>query len=248
MEITNNLLLFNRLGELNNKLIMYFFNRIKLFLVADTDVPSIKIVFTGNKSVINKYYAGEQGSDCLGFYDHKSNTIVLNAELYQINSKHFRYANREFFNKDVYSEYKYFVPISDLYHELVHHFQFHLGSYKYDSLLEGSADLFMHILTGQNNIDYELESTAIWYVGRKVLKYNLTNFYNFVVSIINNEDDTLQQRFSNNKSIIKTVANKYNGDWQLFFKNLHKEYGNRENLENMKKELIELHNLIFYKY
>lgn len=246
MKIEDNLLLFDHTKELNTKIIRYFFNRLKLFLLVETDIPSPSIIFSANRTIRAKY--NEKAANCLGFYDEHTSTIILNAEKYNTKSKIFRYETAPIFNKDLHSGYKYFVPISDIYHELIHHFQFHLGSYQYDSLLEASADILMYVLTGQNNLEYIEETTAIWYIGRKLLKYSLTSFYNFVVFIINNKDDILQQRFSNNKEILKIVVKKYNSDWSLFFKNLHKEYGNEKNLETMKKELSVLHNLIFYKY
>lgn len=241
--------MFNTIKEFDLKTISYFFNRLKLFLLVESDIPKVKIVFTGNKTTRIKYFGNEQGSTCLGFYSEKDNTIVLNAERLKTTTKEFHYApHLEFINNPLLKKYNYCVHLPLLYHELLHSFQYHLGSYTYNSLLEGTADIFSFILTGEECIDYIEETTALWYIGRKILKYNLTNFYNFIVSIINNEDDTLQQRFSNNKQILKTVVKNYNGDWAQFFKNLHKEYGNTDNLENMKKELCELHNLIFYKY
>jgi len=249
MKIINNFLVFNKTSELSSKIINNFFNRLKLFLIVDSHVPKIKVVFTGNRDIFNKFYNGPDAKGCLAFYDERSSTVVLNAKRLTIKTQEFEYAKHDQFrNEDLFKPFKYAIHLPVLYHEIIHHCQFFLGSYTYDPILEGSADLLTYILTGQDDIDYKLEMTAIWYLGRKVLKYNLTNFYNFVVSIINNEDHTLQQRFSNNRQILKTVVKKYKGDWPSFFKNIHKEYGNIENLENMKKELCELHNLIFYKY
>jgi|GEM_PF-6111884 len=249
MKIINNYLLLRNIKEFDQKTVNYFFNRIRLFLYTDSVIPRIKVILTKNKSRISKYFGGAAGATSLAFYADQENVIVLNAELLSIKSKKFIYDNiSSTIDSNILSEFKYCIHLPLLYHELVHHFQYNLGSYKYSSLLEGTADIFSYILTGEDCIDYELETTTVWYIGRKILKYSLTNFYNFIISIINNDDQNLQQRFSNNKSIIKILVNKYNSDWAQLFKNLHKEYGNLDNLVLMKQELNELHNLIFYKY
>lgn len=242
MILRENILLLNRLNELNSTVIKYFFDRLSLFLLNDRAVPKSKAIFTGNKNILIRYYGSTQNR-LVSFYDHETSTIVFNSDYYKIKSKNFILNKADFMN-----EYTYAIPVSTIYHELIHHFQYNLGSYVIDSFLEGSADILSYIITGYDDITYTEDCIALWYIGRKIFKYNLTGFYNFIVSIINNEDLTLLNRFIENKSLTKKLVKKYDGDWTKFFKNISKEYGDLKNLELMKKDLVELHNLIFYKY
>jgi hypothetical protein len=250
MRINNNFLLLGRQNEFTNKLLRYFFKRLKLFLLIEYTAIEPNVILTSDKGKLNNYYGGIEGEACTAFYDEKENIILFNADKY-LWGDNYVYNDTEFVaNVDFgYEKFKYVIPLSDIYHELIHHIQYTYSNYEdeYTDVLEGSADIYSYILTGQRNIDYHRESLALWYLGRKVLQLDNINFYSFVANIIANSSFP-QEYLLPNKKFLRYLVNDYKGDIKKFLKGFTKDFAQEADEKQFNKDLTEIHNLIFYKY
>ena len=248
MIIDGGYLLLNKTSEFNNRLVNYFYKRLQLFLcISDENKPSV--VFTNSNKIISELYGevSEGPHTCRAFYDEISGKVVFDAKRYNIQT------DRSFIDKqyipELYSMYdfKYIIPLSDIYHELIHHVQYNYISYQYDDFLEALADIYVYIITGDWNIDYLNASIALWYVSTKIVKLNEQQFYvmlrNAIIDV-----DFFKNNFMENKEFMKLLVNNYGGNLSQFLNNFKKDFGDRAYEDEFYNFIKRIHNLIFYKY
>lgn len=240
MLIENNLLLFNTKRELTKKVISQFYNRLKIFLQIDHNTSMPSVIFTDAIKVINEDEFGEYRA----IYDGNRNLIVFQANDYDTKSESFK--NFSFITPEYLQSYRYIIPLSDIYHELIHHIQELHGDDTYIDIAEGTAELYAYILTGQENIDYKKEVTALWYVSKHILKLDIFGFYTLITNMI--ADPSYIKKYFLNKSFLKLIHKEYNDNIKLFFNNLAKNYGDLDAYPSLLKDLNKLHNFIYYKY
>lgn len=250
--IINNYLLLHKQSDFTNKLLHYFFQRLQLFLCVNFDsslYPSV--IFTNNKEKINYYYQ-ENIDSIMAFYDEETNTVVFTADRFKKISSEFQYGNiieniKLDIGEDNYKNYNYIIPLSDLYHELIHSVQYHYTSYEYLDFVEGSDEIFTYLITGQSNILYLKESIALWNLGRKILNLKLNDFYLFIRDSIVNNNFNYEHLLSSRK-FINLISSDYKGSIKSFFNNLKNDFGDLSLKDEFFKDLNKLHNLIFYKF
>lgn len=246
-EIFNNYLFLKRFDDFNHRIFNYFYNRLQLFLCINFDKYTPGLIISDDITTINKYYNDiTLVDDCRAFYDEDSKNVVFNSNKYLIGGDEcgfgFVDVPDEFKNK-----YNYCIPISDIYHELIHHIQYHNSIWDYGDLIEGTADLYSYLLTGQQNIDYLKHSIAIFNVGDGLLKLKKNKFYMFIRDcIISN--NFYENYFTHNKKFIKILAKNYNGNINKFFNNFKNDFGIFDTQDVFYTKLNSIHNLIFYKY
>lgn len=250
MLIEDNFLCLTRESEFTNKVITYFYNRLKLFLLMDHNSIKPFVKFTSNATLIKEYYGDDDGPNYQAFYDDDSSTIVMNSKMYINGSSHV-YADKDFMKNlpPVIKNFepRYIIPLQDIYHELNHHIQFCYTNYQYMDLLEGSAELFSVMLTGQCNLDYIDESLALWYLSRQILKMDALGFYTLTAKMIINSSYPLKV-LTTNKTFLKLLSSKYKNNIRSFFNNMKKDLAPFADYDAMIKDINKIHNLIFYRY
>lgn len=249
--IYNNYLYLTNTREFNNGTLKNIFNRLLLFIQPTKKIKCPKIVFTPNNTVLESYYDESMDVYPLAWYDEETNTVVGNANKYWINSDMFEYGKNKY--SKIYDEiieykgkYKYVIPLSDIYHELVHSVQYQSGIYQYTNLIEGADEILTFIITSHLNISYIQESIAIWYIARKVLKMDVGQFYRFVTDSIVDED-FFKKHLLLNKNFINLLSKDYNGNIDSFFKNI-KSYGDMEYKEEFLRDINKINNIMFYRF
>ncbi len=250
MLIDNNLLCLHKTSEFNTRIINYFYNRLKMFLLLDYRVKNPIICFTTNKKIINTYFKEAANGNIVAFYDHTTFTIVVNANKYIYNKNHIYYKQdfiRNIPDNIINLKPKFIIPLQDIYHELIHHVQFCCNNYKYPDILEGTAELFAIMITGQLNMVYIRESIALWYIARKIFKMNIHEFYGFIANTIL-DPIYLIDLITSKKQINNIIQNKYKGNMKIFLNNIKKEFYNQKYYSIMVNDLNKIHNMVFYKY
>jgi hypothetical protein len=252
-----NYLLLTKLKEFDNGIIKYFVDRLSIFLCIDlNEYPDI--MFTRSiKKIKNQYDIGVDDKIekfPRAFYDDDQNIVVFNALKYDLKSEYF-YTNSEEISEDIeekyIKQYRYIVPISDIYHELTHFFQCYLMGDKYDDvrytdIIEASDEIYTYFLTGQM-IDYERQSVALWYLSKYYLKLRGMKFYMFIRDIIVNPNWE-QNYILNNKEMIKMLADDYDGNIINLINRIKIDFYRKDLIEEFYKDIDEIHKLIFYKW
>lgn len=248
MVIYDNYLLLSKASEFDNKLIKYFYNRLQIFLcIKDSNVPHV--ICSSRDSIIQRYRteAGlSETESARAFVCEASQTIVFDARRYNFKSDNSFVSKSDISEPEKY-DFKYVIPLSDIYHELIHHIQFSYINNDYVNFLEAGADLYAYIITGQWNMDYLDAVIAFWYVSTKVCRNNETQFYILLRDAIV-DDDFLHRYWMSNKNFVKLVAKHYDGNINTFLLHFKKDFGNREYESEFYSYLKKIHNLIFYKY
>jgi hypothetical protein len=211
------------------------------------------VIFTKNKKIIYKHYGGKTHECGRAFFDDDNCIIVFDAEKYKKTSNVF-FLNTETIIKEIgieyYNKFKYIIPISDIYHELIHHFQYEIWEkyveMKYTDIIEASDEIYTYFLTGQS-IDYEKESIALWYLSKYILKLKGMNFYMFIRDCIVDSSWESKYLFSN-RDMIKLLGESYNGKIDNFVANFKSDFYYKEYHEEFYRDLTQIHNLIFYKW
>ena len=248
------------MSDFDSGLIKYFTDRLSIFLCIDlNEIPDV--MFTNSEKKIIKQYAGEESGEYSGltkttraFYDEIDNIIVFDARKYDKNHDHFFLDSEEVTDKidsKYFKQYKYIIPISDIYHELTHFFQDKLVTEKYDDcrytdIIEASDEIYTYFLTGQM-IDYEKQALSLWYLSKYELKLKGMKFYMFIRGIIVNPRWE-QDYILNNKDMIKMLAEQYDGKLENFIARLKIDMYYKELVDEFYKDIDEIHNLIFYKW
>jgi hypothetical protein len=248
MIIVDNYLLLVNTKEFSSKITKYFYDRLQLFLsITDKNCP--KIIFTQSKSVLEKAYGKYylEGEPSRAFYDDESETIFFNAEKYRLNSEKL-YINREDIQHIINTyDFKYIIPLSDIYHEMIHHLQYYYSDYKYTDFIEAIADIYSYCITGQWNIDYLNESIGFYRVCTEILEVKPTEFYVMLRDAIVDKN-FFKNYFYDNRRFVYLLGKNYNGKLGMFLHNFKKDYGNREYENNFYMYIKRIHDLIFYKY
>lgn len=241
MVIKNNFLFLRKETEFNNKVLNLFYNRLKLFLLIDYNAITPYIIFSSNQEELNDRYGDTTGKDQLAFYDEDTHTTVINAK------KHLYHSDDYAYEYDVQlpsKKYKYVIPLTVVYHELIHHVQYCYSNYQYTDLIEGSADLFSYIITGQNNIDYLDECKAIHYLSKHILKLNYIEFYSFIAKIITNSNYPVKY-LSTNKRFLYLLNKQYNNNMRVFLNNLRRNFSHLGDEADMHEDVKKLWSLIY---
>ncbi len=257
-KIIKNYLLFTKQTDFNTDFQRYFYQRLGIFLSLDLNNPP-NLVFTSNLNKIAKI-SGEildyYGS---AFYSEDNNTVVFYTPKWDTKSENFRYNINEIKDeiKDEMednhlklSSFRYIIPLSDIYHELIHSIQYQFGQYEYDDLLEGTNEIMTYIITGQWNIEYIKESFGLWYIAKYELKLTRDQLYTFIRNCITKKDFD-KRYFLSNINFINTLSKYYKGNIKYFLQRFKHDYYSSYYTDyqiEFEKDLEFIHNLIFYKY
>lgn len=251
MIIDESYLMLSKISEFSPRLKKYFYNRLQLFLnISDSNVPGL--VFTTRDAILLKYRREIEIKDheyARAFYNDKSHITVFDAKRYKYKTDMSFVVPSEIPSLHTIYDFKYIIPISDIYHEMIHHIQYTYldTTYDYNDFIEACADIYAYIITGQWNIDYTNESIGFWYICTKILKCNDVQFYVLLRNAIIDENFA-QTYLLSNKNFVKLLAKKYNGTISQFFHNFKKDFGDRTYEEEFYQFSKRIHNLIFYKY
>lgn len=242
-EIYENYLLISNQKEVNVKTIDGFWQRLNMFLACNVgECPSV--VFTSDEAKWLKHSEGERAR-C--FYDEVTGSLVFWANNYLFNSK---YVKEDVPTKIIkYAKdrgYNYVIPLTDIYHEMVHHVQYVTGDWLKDDLLEATAEHTTFMITGQKSDEYIEQSVALWYIARKILKLKSWEFYIFIRDAV--VDANFYKEYFDNPKFIKMLADENGGSIEKFFANMTSKYGKYKLKNTMLRDLRKIHNLLFYKW
>src|ERR1035441_10026652 len=123
-EIKNNYLIFSKQNEFNTIVLKYFYERVQLFLCRVGYKEPPKLLFTSKEHKIREHIQDE--ILCRAFYNEDNDVIVFNANRYNWKSDEFNFNREEILANlelDKIGNYKYIMPLSDIYHEVIHYFQ-----------------------------------------------------------------------------------------------------------------------------
>ena len=115
--------------EFNQTFIEDYWRKLSIFLSVSFITCPIPILATTKKEW-NSYY--DEDDKSRAYYDEYKRQIVFWGESYK-------------------KENYFIIPTEDLLHELIHHIQYMSGNWNYNDVLEGSAELYTHILLGHHN-------------------------------------------------------------------------------------------------
>jgi len=256
--ITENYLLFTKRNEFNTQFQKYFYQRLGIFLSLNLN-NAPKLLFTSNLKKIAEangeildYYAS-------AFYSEDINTVVFYTPRWDTKSNEYRYDIKEIENdlqealklKNLkLNNFRYVIPLSDIYHELIHSIQYQFGQYEYDDLLEGTNEIMTYFITGQWNIEYLKESFSLWFIARHILKITKDQLYAFIRDCIVKKDFDKRYFLSNSK-FINLLSKHYKGNIKYFLQrykiDFYADYYT-DYKDSFEKDLEYIHNLIFYKY
>lgn len=242
-KVIDNWLFLSNQNEFKLSVISPFWERLSMFLAKNIGLCPSPILTNSEKKWI-KYYGQKNNGTPRAFYDEYTSKILFWSPRYEIEiikpPEHLIQYSKE-------NGFKYAVPLTDVYHEMVHHVQYTLGDWLYDDLLEASAEISIFIISGEQMIDYIQESVSLWYVGRKMLKLKPWEFYIFIRDCIV-EKDFYYTYFYNNSHFIKLLGNDYSGSIEKFLIKMKNNLGNKKWENTMKQDLNKIHNTIFYRW
>jgi len=243
-EIKEGFLLSTSQREINNKSIEYMWHRLCMFL-AYSDMSTPNIVFTSNRDRWIKYGGGYEHTSC--FYDEDTGTIVFNADYYYYTSTLVtQYVPIEIIEYAKEKNYIYIVPIADIYHEMIHHVQFSIGSWTHNDLLEASAELFCYMITNYRAEEYYDEMIGFWYIAKYILKLKHWEIYLFVRDSI--VDENFYIKYFSNPAFVKYIADKYSGSVEKFWSTFKLKNAKHRFKIKMLSDINKIHNDIFYKW
>jgi len=259
-KIVENYLLFTKRNEFNTDFQKYFYQRLGIFLCLDLK-ESPKLLFTSNINKIVEVYGNFENDRASAFYSEDVNTVVFYVPKFDTKDELFRYANRfdeivdetkeELEDKGLkLNQFRYIIPLSDIYHELIHAIQFQYGQYKYDDLLEGTNEIMTYFITGHWNIEYVKESFSLWFIYKYELKQQRDAIYSFIRNCIVTSDFD-KRYFLSNANFINMLSKNYKGKMKYFLQRYKFDYYNSYYSDykvEFEKDLEYIHNLIFYKY
>lgn len=250
-KIDNNYLYLTKQKDFNSKLLKYFYERVCIFLCSDTH-ESPKVIFTSNAKKIEMIYNDSEVTIKnlpRAFYSDTDNSIIFYADRYNVQKEIYG-----FDISDAEKGYKYVIPLSDIYHELIHCIQFQNQEKNYMNMLyvdfiESTDEMFTYFITGQYNIEhsYYRSVLSLWYIARMILKLPSTKLYNFIRDCIVDKD-FVNRYFLSNKNFLKILGKQYNGDINKFIGRFKLDFFDEDYNEQFNKEIKYIHNLIFYKY
>jgi len=242
-DIRNNWIFFTKRTDIGQKTIQPLWEKLSIFLALNVD-KCPNIVFTSKRDIWKKH-KGEAGR---AFYDEKTNSIVYWLPKYEINKKFVKENIEELGDTEEYIEqnFKYAIPISDIYHEMIHHVQYVLGDWLYNDLLEASAEHATFFLTGQEINDYIEERIALWYIGRKMLKLKPWQFGIFIRDCIV-DSNFYKEYFSDDPTFVKILASEFGGSVERLFTTMKQRLGRKRWYYIMMRDLRKIHFKYFIK-
>lgn len=242
-EIYENNLLISNQKDINIKTIDPFWQRLNMFLAYNAG-KCPNVVFTSDQTKWLKHSEGEYAR-C--FYDELTYTLVFWANDYLYDSKNVKEnVSSKIIQYAQNNRYTYIIPLTDIYHEMVHHVQYVTGDWLKDDLLEAAAEHCTYMITAQNSNEYIEQSVALWYVARKLLKLKNWEFYIFIRDII--IDPNFYKEYFDNPKFIKILADENSGSIDKFFANMTLKYGKRKLKSAMIRDLKKIHTLLFYRW
>jgi hypothetical protein len=251
--IDDNYLMLLNTNEFNIRLANYFYRRLQLFLcIPDRKAP--KIIFTNSRKKLAKYF-DDPANNVMprakdrAFYDEETDggVIGINANSYRLHGPDFLLEKESINHLIEKYSFKYIIPLSDIYHEMIHHIQYvNTDSYEFTDFLESTDDMYTYCITGHWNMDYLTESIGFWRVCIEILQVNDIEFYIMLRNAI--VDPDFSNSLLKNRNFIKLLAKSYNGDINQFLHNFKKDFGNKEYEDEFYKYMSKIHDLIFYKY
>lgn len=249
-KISDNYLFINKQSDFTSALLKYFHQRLGIFLCLDLD-KSPAVIFTSNENKIAELYDDVNETNYgRAFYDETNNLIVFDARRYDKKSEEFflknEYEQIKHLNGNV-SQYKYIIPLSDIYHELIHSVQYHYGLYSSTDMVEATDELLAYFITGQYNIDYKKATLSLWYIAKCILGINRTRFYVFIRDSIL-DSNFAAEYYMTNKKFVKMLAKNYNGDFKKFIDRFKIDFYYPEYESEFTADIKYIHDLIFYKY
>ena len=249
-KITDNYLFINKQSDFTSSLLKYFHQRLGIFLCLDLN-KSPKVIFTSNENKIAELYNDPETTHYgRAFYDEINNLVVFDAKRYDKKSStlylKIEYNNLKDSDIDI-PPYKYIIPLSDIYHELIHSVQYQYGVYDSTDMVEATDDLLSYFITGQYNIDYKKESMSIWYIAKYILNLNRNRFYVFIRDSIV-DSNFASEYYMTNKKFVRMLAKYYNGDFKKFIDRFKIDFYYPELEDEFSTDIRYIHNLIFYKY
>jgi len=242
-QIYENHLLVSNQKDVSVKTIDPFWQRLNMFLACNVgECPSV--VFTSDQTKWLKHSEGERAR-C--FYDELTYTLVFWANNYLCDSKNIQeYVSSKIIQYARDNGYTYIIPLTDIYHEMVHHVQYITGDWLKDDLLEATAEHCTYMITAQNSDEYIEQSVALWYIARKILKLKNWEFYIFIRDAI--VDANFYKEYFDDPKFIKMIADENSGSIDKFFANMTLKYGKRKLKASMVRDLKKIHNLLFYRW
>lgn len=241
-KIINNYLCLNSKEEFNQQTLNYFFDRLSLFLnFVIKDKPKLKV------KIVHKRARAE--------YDHHNHLIIFALDRYKLNSQ-----NNTFDTEVILTAigeqngYQYAIPLADIYHELIHVYQFLCTGYRWagyiehsDGFVEAVDEMLTTVLTGHELIDYDAEVYALWFLMKRKLNIKKpTEQYNFMRNaVVNPNFITELMAYPNMKPLLDK---KYSGSIELFLRSFVKDFGNKKHFTECITDLMNIHNLIFYRW
>jgi hypothetical protein len=234
-KITNKYLLFTKRSEFNSRTMKFFIMRLIILLGVYPD---------GRKKLPRLVL--EAISDSRAAYDETDNTITFDLNKYEIASDSFFYEKDKLESKiDVdIDDYKYAVPLADIYHEVVHYFQYNYTDYKNTALIEAVAETYTVMLTGETDIDYKQEVLALWYVITKILKYDEAQFYIFIRDSILSKGH-MHIHFVTNRDFVNMLTHKFDSTVNLFYRDFVKEFHPHANETKCFDFLLNINKIIY---
>jgi hypothetical protein len=248
MIIDDNHLLLTKSSEFNTRLTKYFYGRLQLFLcINDPNVP--KVIFTSSQPKLQSYYGQEEieGLPSRAFFDEESGNILFNSNHYRLSSENC-FVKKENVQHllDKYS-FRYIVPLSDIYHEMIHNIQYHNADYTYTNFIESVDDIYTYCITGYWNIDYLSEAIGFWRVCTEVVGAKDSQFYVMLRDAITDKK-FFKNHLYGNSNFVKLLAKNYNGKLSQFLNNFKKDFGDRQYEDEFYASVKRIHDLIFYRY
>jgi len=244
-EILDNWIFITHKKDINLQLIKPFWQRLSMFLTLNVG-SSPKIKATDDRETWLKW----EGTSGRSFYNEDISTILFWLPSYQIpgSGKTIKEnLDDKLLNYAIENNYKYAIPVTDVYHEMIHHIQFVLGDWLYDDLLEASAEHATHLITSQDIGDYAEEKIALWYIGRKMLKLKPWEFYIFIRDCIV-DSEFYRDYFFENTIFVKTLANEYGGSVEKLFMTMKQKLGKKKWKAMMNRDLKKIHTQLFYRW
>lgn len=243
-EILDNWIFITHKKDINLKLVKPFWERLSMFLALNVgNCPKVKC--TSDRDTWTSW-GGTQGRS---FYNEDNSTVVFYLPFYQFNTGQTIKKNisTELMNYAVENNYKYVIPVTDIYHEFIHHVQFVLGDWLYDDLLEASAEHTTYLITGQDMGDYIEEKIALWYIGRKMLRLKSWQFYIFIRDCIV-DSQFYKEYFFDDPMFVKILANEFGGSVEKLFMTMKQRLGKKKWRTMMNRDLKKIHTQIFYRW
>jgi len=241
--VEDSFLCFNNQRDFTQKILLKFYERLRLILLIKKKINKPRIIFTASNHILDSHYGEVNTVDYAdAFYDEKNN-VVMNASSFCLpNSKRF-YKDTE--QTEIFENYNYTVPVIHINHELIHHIQFHLSPdlYQITSFMEATADTMTHILAGRESSRiYLKECIGLWYMCRYIMKMELNEYYWFIVTSITTDD--ISKYLLHKRGIIKDAAKYHGGVVKSLMHNI-KDYYSVENSIAFWRDILKLHNTIF---